>query len=424
MPNCMVRITEIKIRNLKNVKQGEIKFENYSKLRKNMNLEKGDMLGIYGPNGSGKSTVIDACIILQALILGEALPDKMAYVISIDEPTAVLEFEFFVQVGDDKYIVAYEVELGRDETGGHLNILGEKLVCSTLKEGKWKVQPILIEYRANEEEYFKIAPRYKKVLGEDRKLLVRDLERSFIFNKQNKQIFREKLGLGNLLVEILRTFHQFGYFQLFVMATGHIGIMESLIDTSLIMGNQYEVFVRRVEQMDKVIGILIPGLNLEVEHQEDGKTQVVSIREGRKIPLKYESEGIKKLITLLGVLIAVYNKQNICMIVDDLDNRFFEPLLSQLMEVFASEMEGQLIFTAQSLSTLEKLDKNHVIFTTLNKDNKYIYLEKMPRKKNMRENYLKELHLEVQKERLYASSDNDTLREGLRNAGKMREVIK
>lgn len=253
---------------------------------------------------------------------------------------------------------------------------------------------------------------------------MRDLERSFIFNKQNKQIFREKLGLGNLLVEILRTFHQFGYFQLFVMATGHIGIMERLIDTSLIMGNQYEVFVRRVEQMDKVIGILIPGLNLEVEHQEDGKTQVVSIREGRKIPLKYESEGIKKLITLLGVLIAVYNKRNICMIVDDLDNRIFEPLLNQLMEVFASEMEGQLIFTAQSLSTLEKLDKNHVIFTTLNKDNKYIYLEKMPRKKNMRENYLKELHLKVQKERLYASSDNDTLRESLRNAGKMREVIK
>ena len=160
MPNCMVRITEIKIRNLKSVKQGEIKFKNYSKLKKNMNLEKGDMLGIYGPNGSGKSTVIDACIILQALILGEALPDKMAYVISIDEPTAVLEFEFFVQVGDDKYTVAYEVELGRDETGGHLNVLGEKLVCSTLKECKWKVQPILIEYRANEEEYFKIGEFY------------------------------------------------------------------------------------------------------------------------------------------------------------------------------------------------------------------------------------------------------------------------
>ena len=48
----------------------------------------------------------------------------------------------------------------------------------------------------------------------------------------------------------------------------------------------------------------------------------------------------------------------------------------------------------------------------------------MPRKKNMRENYLKELHLKVQKERLYVSSDNDTLRESLRNAGKMREVIK
>ena len=48
----------------------------------------------------------------------------------------------------------------------------------------------------------------------------------------------------------------------------------------------------------------------------------------------------------------------------------------------------------------------------------------MPRKKNMMENYLKELHLEVQKERLYASSDNDMLREGLRNARKMREVIK
>ena len=424
MPNCMVRITQIKIRNLKNVRQGDIKFKNYTKLKNNMNLEKGDMLGIYGPNGSGKSTVIDACIILQALILGEALPDKMAYVISIDEPTAVLEFEFFVQVGYDKYRVAYEVELGRDETGGHLNVLGEKLACSTLKEGKWKVQPMLIEYRGNEEKYFKIAPRYKKVLGEDRKLLVRDLQRSFIFNEQNKQIFREKLGLGNPLVELLLTFYQFGYFQLFVIETGHIGIMERLFDTSLIPENKYEAFIRRVEQMDKVLEILVPGLNLEIEQKKEGASQVVSVRAGKKVPLKYESEGIKKLITILGVLIAVYNKRNICMIVDDLDNRVFEPLLNQLMEVFTSEMEGQLIFTAQSLSSLEKLDKNHVIFTTLNETNKYIYLEKMPRKKNMRENYLKELYLEVQKERLYASSDNDMLGEGLRNAGKMREVIK
>ena len=92
------------------------------------------------------------------------------------------------------------------------------------------------------------------------------------------------------------------------------------------------------------------------------------------------------------------------MIVDDLDNRVFEPLLNQLMEVFTSEMEGQLIFTAQSLSTLEKLNKNHVIFTTLNKDNKYIYLEKMPRKKNMRQNNLKALPLEAQKQRLKPSS--------------------
>ncbi|MBU3811065.1 MAG: ATP-binding protein [Candidatus Niameybacter stercoravium] len=424
MPNCMVRITEIKIRNLKNVKQGEIKFKNYTKLKKNMDLEKGDMLGIYGPNGSGKSAVIDACIILQYLMVGASLPDKMAYVIAIDEPTAILEFEFFVQAGDDKYIVAYEVELGRDETGRHLNVLGEKLACSTLKEGKWKVQPMLIEYRDKEEQYFKIAPRYKKVLGEDRKLLVRDLQRSFIFNEQNKQIFREKLGLGNPLVELLLTFYQFGYFQLFVIETGHIGLMERLFDTSLIPENKYEAFVRRVKQMDKVLEILVPGLNLGIEQKKEGTSQVVSVRTGRKVPLKYESEGIKKLITILSVLIAVYNRRNICMIVDDLDNRVFEPLLNQLIEIFTSGMEGQLVFTAQSLSTLEKLDKDRVIFTTLNEGNKYIYLEKMSRKKNMRENYLKELHLEAQKEILYASSDNDMLRETLRNAGRMHEVIR
>ena len=67
MENIVIRLLEIGIVNLKNVKNGKISFLN-SNIKETLKLQLGDILGIYGQNGSGKTTVIEALSILKSTI--------------------------------------------------------------------------------------------------------------------------------------------------------------------------------------------------------------------------------------------------------------------------------------------------------------------------------------------------------------------
>ena len=67
MEKIIVRLLELQINNLKNVKNGKIEFSN-SNIKNSLKLQLGDVLGIYGQNGSGKTTVIDALGILKSIL--------------------------------------------------------------------------------------------------------------------------------------------------------------------------------------------------------------------------------------------------------------------------------------------------------------------------------------------------------------------
>ena len=81
---------------------------------------------------------------------------------------------------------------------------------------------------------------------------------------------------------------------------------------------------------------------------------VYSIRNGKKFLTKYESEGIKRIISLLNYLIAYYNSEQICLVVDELDSGIFEYLLGELLGVLKDDAKGQLIFTSHNLRYIRK----------------------------------------------------------------------
>ena len=61
-----------------------------------------------------------------------------------------------------------------------------------------------------------------------------------------------------------------------------------------------------------------------MENGNVGKVfELLSVRENVKIPLKYESDGIKKIISILSALIAMYNNENICIVIDEMDSGIF-----------------------------------------------------------------------------------------------------
>ncbi len=99
------------------------------------------------------------------------------------------------------------------------------------------------------------------------------------------------------------------------------------------------------------------------------KIQLVSYRDDKEIMLKYESEGIKRIVSVLQVLIAIYNQPSIIVAIDELGACVFERLFEEILKVLSEKGQGQLIFTSQNTRPLETLDQ---AFTTSDPVNRYV----------------------------------------------------
>ena len=93
--------------------------------------------------------------------------------------------------------------------------------------------------------------------------------------------------------------------------------------------------------------------------EEGWKVELMSVREGKKpIPIRMESEGIIKIISILNVLIQAFGNPSICLVIDELDAGIFEYMLGELLDIFSKSAKGQLIFTSHNLRALEMLNKD------------------------------------------------------------------
>ena len=108
-----------------------------------------------------------------------------------------------------------------------------------------------------------------------------------------------------------------------------------------------------MEQINTVLCTIIPGMRIEdkdygqqaLDSGEDGwKIELMSVREGKRpIPIRMESEGIIKIISILNALIQAFANPSICLVIDELDAGIFEYMLGELLDIFQKSAKGQLI---------------------------------------------------------------------------------
>jgi len=67
----IVRLSSLKISNIKNVRNGQIIMPYTCK--KQLSYKEAEVLGLYGQNGYGKTTVIDTLYYLQRIMTGNTL---------------------------------------------------------------------------------------------------------------------------------------------------------------------------------------------------------------------------------------------------------------------------------------------------------------------------------------------------------------
>ena len=145
--------------------------------------------------------------------------------------------------------------------------------------------------------------------------------------------------------------------------------------------------------------------------------QLMSLKNSKSIPLQYESEGIKKIISILHLLIGVYNRPSITVAIDELDSGVFEYLLGELLRIIAEKGKGQLVFTSHNLRPLETLDRGFIAFTTTNPENRYIRLANVKPNNNLRDFYYRDIMLGEQSEAVYEPTNNYDIALAFREAG-------
>lgn len=147
------------------------------------------------------------------------------------------------------------------------------------------------------------------------------------------------------------------------------------------------------------------------------RAELVCTRGNTTIPLRCESEGIKKLVSVLVLLIDVYAKPGSCVAIDEFDSGVFEFLLGEILQVLKDHGKGQLIFTAHNLRPLEIVDDGSLIFTTANPSNRYVSFKRSKDVINLRSQYLRAINLGGQPEVIYSPTSKFDIDSAFYEAG-------
>lgn len=462
MEKSCIRIETISIENFKNVKHGTLDLENK---RKNYCAS---ILGLYGQNGSGKTALIDALKILKYVLCGRSVPAKYGDYVHVGESNATLAFQFKLQKGEILYEVWYQFSIKQVIDDTHAN---EDNINDEVKYGAEIYDEVLsFAYTTDKQKLRKCAlidtrtsdvfipkGKYQEFLGEAAndvtewlvtKRLAQTQGRAFVFSKEMINAFRQNCK-NEKYMDIVEGLHRFGNRELFVIDTENAGLisMNALplsfkykygkaeavgnlmfaLDKPCAVPEEATDLVKKIiASMNIVLEQIVPGLTIGFEDLgptvlKEGKTgrllQLMSLKNDKAISLQYESEGIKKIVSILQLLIVVYNNPSVTVAIDELDAGVFEYLLGELLRIISEKGKGQLIFTSHNLRPLETIDKGFIAFTTTNPDKRYIRMVNVKGNNNLRDFYYRDIVLGEQNEPVYNTTNNFEIALAFREAG-------
>lgn len=430
-------------------------------VNKILSADKAEILGIYGQNGSGKTAIVDALYFLQKVMIGVDLDQSLEDYMDMDSDTAEIVADFNIFMDDIVFEIGYRLSLSREEK--EVVISRETLSAAKNENGIRTNKTVFMDYQRDQANaIFKPQKRLDEILEENKEIktdlivarkMAEKSNCSYIFGESSREIFcREyKNGFQQFSV-IISSLFEFALKDLFVIRNTHSGVISanfvlpmafriendnigakgdfavSLTEPILVDEERKNRLETIVEQINIVLYTIIPGLQVTIKNygkqsldngEEGWKLELMSKREGMKeIPIRMESEGIIKIISILNALIQAFGNPSICLVIDELDSGIFEYMLGELLDIFKKSAKGQLIFTSHNLRALEMIDKESIMFSTTNPDNRYIHMKNVRESNNLRNMYIRSITLGGQSEQIYEETDSLKIARAFRKAGR------
>ena len=459
-----VRIQKIELENFKSVRHGEILFNCGRKFV--LQDTESDILGIYGQNGSGKTSVIEAIAILKRALEGGAIHPRYSECIAAGANHAKLSFTFDFQYEHDEGLnrtIVYSFKIMAIENDKKkemedmvsisdlyptkVRVFDESISASGVFGGEFqKKQEILTTYDGN----YPIGPvrKIQQYVGTDKDSVAVALgvskkqaeinSQSFIFADDTMDIFLDHSNYSEYF-QVLLELRTYADLYLFAVDTRNSGMGAfltvplntrfgvlglNLLSSTQLPESIFEDLEYFVEGINTVLPALVSDMQLVLEHDdyvsEKRKGQEVKLyskRQDIQIPLRDESAGIIKLISVLSLIIASFNDRSITVAIDELDAGIYEYLLGEILTSLETYGKGQFIFTSHNLRPLEVLKKESLVFTTSNPDNRYIRLKGVGKTNNLRSLYLREILGNTQDEPIYDAAKRQRMIAAFMKAG-------
>ena len=338
---------------------------------------------ILGANASGKSNFINALLKFKSIIKNSINPEKQKnyphepFKLDINAQNAPTFFRIHFFENNSFFEYLFEI----DKTG---NILKEELYQKEMNKNKkylfkrnkeeikynirsFKEAKGLIDKTRENALFLSVVNQFNGEISKivydyitQKLLIIKDADCDNKINFISKELLKNK-NIKNKTVEILQKLD--------------FSIKELEIKKEKIP----EVFVEKIKNDENIpeeikSDLLENGIEiLKTKHYLFEKGQIKGFTD---FDFFEESEGTKKLINILPLIIDTINKENV-LIIDELDNSLHTLLIKTLIKWFTNNSKkAQFIFTTHDLNILDKpevLRRDEIWF--VNKNPKYEYSE-------------------------------------------------